>query len=77
MHPWTDEPCSNTTQASNHTSTQEAEISPAHNMTQDVKGNVYVHLTWTASSRKEECVDAYGITNGGEHSVMGSSKARG
>ena len=51
-------------------------LKSAHDATQDVKGNVYVQLTWTASSRKEEHVAAYGITNGGENSAMGSSKAR-
>ena len=49
----------------------------ARDTTQDVKGNVYVQLTWTASSRKEERVAAYGITNGGGNGAMESSKASG
>ena len=49
----------------------------ARDTTQDVKGNVYIQLTWTASSRKEERVAAYGITNGGGNGAMESSKARG
>ena len=52
-------------------------LKSAHNATQDVKGNVYVQLTWTASSQKEERVAANGITNGGGNNAMGSSKARG
>ena len=48
----------------------------AHDMTQDVKGNVYIQLTWTASSRKKERVAAYGITNGGGNGAMESSKTR-
>ena len=51
-------------------------LKSAHNTTQDVKDNVYVQLTWTASSQKEKCVAANSIRNDGGNSAMGSSKAR-
>ena len=50
-------------------------LKSAHKETQDVKGNVYVQLLWTASSRKQERVTAYGITNGGGNGAMERSKA--